>query len=899
MEQQYYTSSQRRMDGQAGFGVKAQSSGLTADDAAALGPYNRYHKPLTVPDEAIDQAPVSLSFTRLPSGRYGISQSAYVGRDYSGRWGNFFVHSLVCDLVELAPVYYAPISLLGQPLWATREEDAEAEPGPLLQLPRIGPVTTGHISGFFSADPRRGAYVPAILQGVLEREQTGRRVVIVDEPASVACWIFAVYAALPASCRPALAFSTYQRDPSAVDVDVVGLYPGESDALLAGTARFQLAVFDPRTGTAPSDIVPGLAARRMGELVVRGDDASLQQLHDLAERLGIDSLAELEAVVAVDSLRAGDPAAVNPRVVDAVAAFLGRPGHKSPGAVADAALDVLAVADDRFGDEGFVTLVGATHQACAASGQESAHDDLMVMKAVSALGDATVRWPAVLGLTPQLEATRRAIAAQLPPDAWTTALVGPSSTSSRTAALWWIVDEAVAAGARPNDEAFWIPVADGAASSGDRDAAFRILGTVGGLVRLDPPAAGIVLDSIGDKLLALAPDETLTTALSLMTTETAGVGVDPQEDLQRCSDFMIGAFSSARLKSVLSATAADPEGILLVARDVLRRRPNDSGALIDAISGIGGSAGERVRAALSTAPELSTLREGILTRDVAVKAPAQALLSWLGPMRGPLNEAQARLVDDVLARVLLRPTNEADVESMLRVIGRANASAKTRQSLAVAHIAVGPLAPISGDDWADARNALDQLGPSAGNTRLILRRNLTFLDEMLRGRQAAWQRFAAIVAIPASLPVAAPEYSAYLRAAFAVTARARLRPPTVGDVYDGFGPLMRDEGVDALCSALAAFLADAATRSGDDLSADAARGLVWLLSRDPLGLSEAARVEVARGLMKVLPRGMRGAATKFLRDDVSIPRATPAQADFITKVVEPQGWRSTLRRGDR
>ena len=153
------------MDGQAGFGVKAQSPGLTADDAAALGPYNRYSKPLSVSDEAMNQAPVSLSFMALPSGRFGISHSAYVGRDYSGRWGNFFVHSLVCDRADLESVYYAPISLLGQSLWVAREEDADQALGPLASLPRIGPVASAHVAGFFTDDPRRGAYVPVDAPG--------------------------------------------------------------------------------------------------------------------------------------------------------------------------------------------------------------------------------------------------------------------------------------------------------------------------------------------------------------------------------------------------------------------------------------------------------------------------------------------------------------------------------------------------------------------------------------------------------------------------------------------------------------------------------------------------------------------------------------------------------------
>jgi hypothetical protein len=112
-----YTSCKKGLSSGAGFQTYSMSEGITGEERRELERYGLYVPPTNLPSqpgkEEIDNLfPVALRFFRLESGRFGVSQSRYIGQDYSGRYGNYFCHALVLENGYF-PVY--PIQLLQAP----------------------------------------------------------------------------------------------------------------------------------------------------------------------------------------------------------------------------------------------------------------------------------------------------------------------------------------------------------------------------------------------------------------------------------------------------------------------------------------------------------------------------------------------------------------------------------------------------------------------------------------------------------------------------------------------------------------------------------------------------------------------------------------------------------------
>ncbi len=134
IQQQIYTSCPHGegYDGISGFQVKARSKGLSDSVSRALLPYgNHYHLPhrlrtreyeyyrrgKDLPPEFLDQLPVTVTYHRVDENLYGLTRIRYIGKDYSGRPGNFLAHSLVFPTEALKPFKYNPIALSRSPLY--------------------------------------------------------------------------------------------------------------------------------------------------------------------------------------------------------------------------------------------------------------------------------------------------------------------------------------------------------------------------------------------------------------------------------------------------------------------------------------------------------------------------------------------------------------------------------------------------------------------------------------------------------------------------------------------------------------------------------------------------------------------------------------------------------------
>lgn len=274
--QLHYTSCRRGTGSGAGFQTRAMSPGIAPDEQRELERRGGYRPPRDFPAEPGDEEirrdfPRALRFQVLPSGRRAVILSCYAGRDYSGRWGNFFAHSLLFEAKEELPFW--PIDLLEWPGWKISlpaAEDQEEVPPPLLVV-EIGAEPPGtsfdleELAAFLKEEPGRPELLARILRAIFAVGESSRPVVIRDTPTAALYWLACAQKLLPPRHAQALSSSTYQDDPrGCADLNATS---GETDFSFDDTTRkFRFFVFDLTTGfhsevPGSKNDYPALAAR--------------------------------------------------------------------------------------------------------------------------------------------------------------------------------------------------------------------------------------------------------------------------------------------------------------------------------------------------------------------------------------------------------------------------------------------------------------------------------------------------------------------------------------------------------------------------------------------------------------------------------------------------------------
>lgn len=247
-KQTYYTSCQNGLRGGKGFQINAASDGI---DAAALQEIERlglYVPPVSAPSrptpEEIENFPVSLLFQRLNNGAAILAQARYLGCDYSGRYGNYFTHSLISSDPEreLKEQGVLPIELWGAHSWTMTESAATSLPA-LNNLETAGIVHEESVTEFLMQNGRL-EILPAFLTAVEQALTTGRRIVIVDTTKSVALWISAASYLLPQHLALKLTFNTYVKNPYVNDFLIVGTTTDSDFGFAAHEVNHQFFVFD-------------------------------------------------------------------------------------------------------------------------------------------------------------------------------------------------------------------------------------------------------------------------------------------------------------------------------------------------------------------------------------------------------------------------------------------------------------------------------------------------------------------------------------------------------------------------------------------------------------------------------------------------------------------------------
>lgn len=255
--QLHYTSCRRGLAASAGFQIRAVTPGIPPDEQREIERAGVYRPPRTAPltpgDEEIDRDfPRALRYYALGSGRWALTLSSYSGRDYSGRWGNFFAHTLVIE--EVPPARW-PIDYYEWEGWRRRllaEEDTDEPPSalPAVDLDGIRPADSfalSELAGFLREEPGRADLLAKMGRAALAGTASSRAVVIRDSPLSALYWVACIQKLFPSEHARGLSFSTFQDDPRGA-VAVNGTVEGTDFTFAEAERRFRFAMFDLVTG---------------------------------------------------------------------------------------------------------------------------------------------------------------------------------------------------------------------------------------------------------------------------------------------------------------------------------------------------------------------------------------------------------------------------------------------------------------------------------------------------------------------------------------------------------------------------------------------------------------------------------------------------------------------------
>jgi hypothetical protein len=211
-----YTSCEDGIDGISGFQIRAMTPDIPSTLRTAAIRDSVYEPPPAAPSmpspDELARFPVAFGYSFAAEG-VTLYRASYIGRDHTGRWGNYFAQALAADAAERLPGL--PIDLWESPTWRSGsvrtgvlERVAAKE---LVTSDAVGPGAT---STFLAVSDRHQtlARLLAVVRGILEG-QHGRLVLITEDSESAAQWISAVTRSLPSALAWAISFTTFTSRP--------------------------------------------------------------------------------------------------------------------------------------------------------------------------------------------------------------------------------------------------------------------------------------------------------------------------------------------------------------------------------------------------------------------------------------------------------------------------------------------------------------------------------------------------------------------------------------------------------------------------------------------------------------------------------------------------------------
>lgn len=304
MRQLHYTSCQDGLEGIEGFQVSAATPGVpkTMVDLAVrtsayeAGPAFIRH----LADDDLSMFPMAFGYAT--EGRGGaLFQSRYVGRDFTGRLGNYFAHAVLVDDVDHEFADTLPIDLWQSPGWRVAQE-----PG-VTQLPELDRMPPGPANGSatirqFMAGHGRSIGLMRLISAV-QSLLTGPRerlVVVVADDQDAARWLAALTRSLPRHLSLRISFVTYTSRPDEQEVLVSCVTPDIRISAYGGFTVLDL------TNLAPGDDSTVTSYARV--LTDAWQDGRAEEAVTMAETLRPELTAEeLDLFATVAAMSMGYP----------------------------------------------------------------------------------------------------------------------------------------------------------------------------------------------------------------------------------------------------------------------------------------------------------------------------------------------------------------------------------------------------------------------------------------------------------------------------------------------------------------------------------------------------------------------------------------------------------------
>lgn len=216
--QYIYTSWKNGDSTEKGYMIYSRSEGITESECGAIKDAMQYLAPkeLTLtptPQEIADIFPYAFSYFVLPTGRGCVAQSTYLGKDYSGRYGNYIIHALIFDINDLP---CRPAEFFAEPYIKTAMTQEELDaPSPVPPLPPL------HISEYASVinDEQLNEFLfdkedefAQLISMILAAQDAGVPFYLNDSRENLVLWSAAVQRILPSRLARKFMFNTYIGD---------------------------------------------------------------------------------------------------------------------------------------------------------------------------------------------------------------------------------------------------------------------------------------------------------------------------------------------------------------------------------------------------------------------------------------------------------------------------------------------------------------------------------------------------------------------------------------------------------------------------------------------------------------------------------------------------------------
>ena len=147
--QYIYTSWKNGNSTEKGYMIYSRSLGISDEDCTAIKDAMQYMVPkkmklMTPTAQEIEKLfPYSFAYFSLPSGRKCIAQSTYLGKDYSGRYGNYIIYAMIFDVIDIS---FRPFELFGEKYIKTKMTESELNASsPVPPLPAIDITSYGTV----------------------------------------------------------------------------------------------------------------------------------------------------------------------------------------------------------------------------------------------------------------------------------------------------------------------------------------------------------------------------------------------------------------------------------------------------------------------------------------------------------------------------------------------------------------------------------------------------------------------------------------------------------------------------------------------------------------------------------------------------------------------------------